>query len=32
MVPPEKLRPWAFGTGHAVKEWLEKRSARMAKG
>jgi NAD+ diphosphatase len=25
-VPPEKLRPWPFGTGHAVKDWLEKRS------
>ena len=25
MVLPEKLRPWAFGTGHAVKDWLERR-------
>ncbi len=24
-VPPEKLRPWAFGTGLAVKDWLKKR-------
>jgi NAD+ diphosphatase len=24
-VPPQKLRPWSFGTGHAVKDWLEKR-------
>ena len=25
MVPPEKLRPWEFGTGYAVKDWLKKR-------
>jgi NAD+ diphosphatase len=25
MLSPQKLRPWAFGTGHAVKDWLEKR-------
>jgi len=24
-VPPEKLRPWAFGTGFAVQDWLKKR-------
>jgi NADH pyrophosphatase NudC (nudix superfamily) len=24
-VPPEKLRPWEFGTGLAVKDWLKKR-------
>ena len=30
MVPPEKLRPWSFGTGHAVKDWLTKRKAKMA--
>lgn len=24
-VPPEKLRPWPFGTGHAVRDWLERR-------
>jgi NAD+ diphosphatase len=24
-VSPEKLRPWPFGTGPAVKDWLEKR-------
>ena len=23
-VPPDKLRPWPMGTGHAVKHWLEK--------
>ena len=28
LVPPEKLRPWEFGTGYAVKDWLEKRKAR----
>jgi len=22
-VAPEKVRPWPFGTGHAVKDWLE---------
>jgi NADH pyrophosphatase NudC (nudix superfamily) len=26
-VSPERLKPWPFGTGHAVKDWLEKRSA-----
>jgi len=25
MVPPQKLRPWSFGTGHAVRDWLVKR-------
>ncbi len=25
-VPPEKLRPWPFGTGLAVKQWLETRN------
>jgi hypothetical protein len=25
VVPIRKLRPWPFGTGVAVKEWLEKR-------
>ena len=24
-VPPEKVRPWSFGTGLAIKDWLEKR-------
>jgi NAD+ diphosphatase len=23
-VPPEKVRPWNFGTGLAIKDWLEK--------
>ncbi|MBI2567018.1 MAG: NUDIX hydrolase [Candidatus Schekmanbacteria bacterium] len=26
-VPPDKLRPWAMGTGHAVKDWLAARTA-----
>ena len=26
-VSPERLKPWPFGTGHAVKDWLEKRTA-----
>jgi len=25
-VPPDKLRPWPLGTGHAVRDWLERRS------
>jgi NADH pyrophosphatase NudC (nudix superfamily) len=29
MVAPEKLRPWAFGTGYAVKDWLEKRKTTL---
>jgi len=24
-VIPEKLKPWAFGTGFAVRDWLKKR-------
>jgi NAD+ diphosphatase len=26
-VTPEKLRPWPFGTGLAVRDWLAKRAA-----
>ncbi len=26
-IPPEKLRPWPFGTGLAVRDWLERRKA-----
>jgi NADH pyrophosphatase NudC (nudix superfamily) len=26
-VPPEKLRPWPFGTGPAVQDWLDRRDA-----
>ena len=25
-IPPERLRPWRFGTGYAVSDWLKKRS------
>lgn len=25
-VPIAKLRPWPFGTGHAVKDWLARRA------
>ena len=25
-VLPERLRPWRFGTGHAVADWLKKRN------
>jgi NAD+ diphosphatase len=24
-VPPDKLRPWPLGTGHAVRDWLRAR-------
>jgi hypothetical protein len=24
-IPPEKLRPWQFGTGPAVQDWLDRR-------
>jgi NADH pyrophosphatase NudC (nudix superfamily) len=24
-IPPERLRPWRFGTGYAVSDWLKKR-------
>ena len=26
-VEPERIRPWAFGTGPAVKDWLDARAA-----
>lgn len=26
-VPPAKLRPWPFGTGPAVKDWLARKGA-----
>lgn len=29
-IPPEKVRPWPFGTGLAVGDWLKRRAA--AKG
>ena len=29
-VHPEKLRPWRFGTGYAVEDWLKKRKATGA--
>ncbi|MFA7291340.1 MAG: NUDIX domain-containing protein [Rhodocyclaceae bacterium] len=25
LIPPEKLRPWEFGTGLAVRDWLARR-------
>jgi hypothetical protein len=25
-VPPDKLRPWPLGTGHAVRDWLAARA------
>ena len=28
MIPPQKLRPWPFGTGLAVRDWLAKYGAR----
>ncbi|UCG07999.1 MAG: NUDIX domain-containing protein [Desulfobacterales bacterium] len=27
IIPPERLRPWAFGTGYAVSDWLKKRTS-----
>jgi NADH pyrophosphatase NudC (nudix superfamily) len=24
-IPPDELRPWPFGTGHAVRDWLAAR-------
>jgi len=24
MIPVHKLKPWPFGTGHAVRDWLER--------
>jgi NADH pyrophosphatase NudC (nudix superfamily) len=28
MIPPQKLRPWPFGTGLAVRDWLAKYGER----
>jgi len=28
MIPPDKLRPWPLGTGHAVRDWLARYGAR----
>lgn len=28
-IPVDKLKPWPFGTGHAVRDWLERRSTRQ---
>ena len=25
LIPPEKLRPWEFGTGLAIRDWLARR-------
>jgi NAD+ diphosphatase len=25
-IPPDQLRPWPLGTGHAVRDWLERRA------
>lgn len=30
LIPAEKLRPWPFGTGLAVRDWLEKRKKSPA--
>ena len=29
-VSPEKVRPWPFGTGLAVKDWLDKRGVKVS--
>jgi NADH pyrophosphatase NudC (nudix superfamily) len=26
LIPPEKLRPWDFGTGLAIRDWLSRRT------
>ena len=26
LIPPEKLRPWDFGTGLAIRDWLSRRA------
>lgn len=31
LIRPEKLRPWRFGTGLAIKDWLEIRKAAGTK-
>ncbi len=31
LISPEKLRPWSFGTGFAIKDWLENRQTENAK-
>jgi len=28
MIPVHKLRPWPFGAGHAVRDWLARHSKR----
>lgn len=28
-IHPEKLKPWPFGTGHAVRDWLASREASI---
>ena len=28
MIPVHKLKPWPFGTGHAVRDWLARHSKR----
>ena len=27
-IPPKKLKPWDFGTGLALRDWLQHRSVR----
>ena len=29
LIPPEKLRPWDFGTGLAIRDWLARRADVM---
>jgi len=28
IIPPDRLKPWPFGTGPAVKDWLARRAAK----
>ena len=29
-VPPAELKPWAFGTGPALKDWMERRNTAQS--
>lgn len=32
LILPERLRPWSFGTGPAVRDWLERSKVANGKG
>lgn len=31
-IPPDKLKPWPFGTGEAVRDWLARRAREAGSG